>query len=290
MNPREDFRRYMKAIDQPPNRSAENHPGEEHLLAYAQESLGSEEKAGIERHLVDCAPCAEALSDLRDFFGSAREGEPEVSEIEIKRAWKSLARRLPSGRTASSWATSRSTLALAASVVVAVGLGVSTLRLEEQNRELESLLRTRESHLGELARENQRLQESGSRFEADLSELKRPQPNAPIFDLFSREWVQRSGGDSTVAEISVPREARNYVLILSGEGQPRVGEHTLEILDREGKTVWRGEGLRRDPQGNFVITLDRSFLSDGEYRFVLYGKRGNELARVAEYAVRVKNR
>jgi hypothetical protein len=107
--------------------------------------------------------------------------------------------------------------------------------------------------------------------------------------LFSREWVQRTGGDSAVAEITLPRETRNYVLILAGEGQPRVGEHALEILDGEGKTVWRGEGLRRDPQGNFVLTLDRSFLSDGEYRFVLYGKRGSELARVAEYAVRVKN-
>lgn len=289
MNPREDFRRYMKEIDHAPNRSAENHPGEERLLAYAKESLGSEEKAGIERHLAECTPCAEASSDLRDFFGPAREGEPEVSEIEIARAWKSLARRLPSGRTTSSFAASRSTLALAASVVVAVGFGVSTLQLENQKRELESRLSARESRLSELETENQRLQDSGSRFEAELSELKRPQPNSLIFDLFSVDWVQRSGGDSAVAEISVPREARNYVLVLSGEGQPRVGEHALEILDREGKTVWRGEGLTRDPQGNFVITLNRSFLSDGEYRFLLYGKRGSELARAAEYAARVKN-
>jgi hypothetical protein len=279
----------MKAIDPPPSPSAENHPGADQLLACAKESLGSEDKERIERHLVDCAPCAEALSDLRDFFGAPREGEPEVSEIEIARAWKSIARRLPSGQASSSWASSRSTLALAASVVVAVGLGVSTMQLERRNRELEGLLSRRESRLEELETENQRLQESGSRYEAELSELKRPQPNALLIDLFSREWVQRSGGDSAVAEITVPREARSYVLILSGEGQPRAGEHALEIRGGEGKTVWRGEGLRQDPQGNFVITLDRSFLSDREYQFVLYAKRGGELNRVAEYAVRVKN-
>ncbi len=290
MNPREEFTRYMKAVDEAPEPNRANHPGADQLLAYAKETLGRQVADGIERHLVECAQCAEALSDMRDFFGAPREGEPEVSEIEIARAWKSMVRRLPIAPASSSWAISRSILALAASVFLAVGLGVSTLRLERQNRELESLLSTRESRLGELELENQRLQESNSKFEADLSELKRPRPNALLFDLFSREWVQRSGGDNAVAEITVPREAGNYVLILSGEGQPRAGVHALEILDGDGRTVWRGEGLRPDSQGNFVITLDRSFLSDGEYQFVLYGKRGSELARVAEYAVRLKNR
>jgi hypothetical protein len=279
----------MKAIEQPASGSAENHPGPEELLAYAKEALPGEEKDRIERHLADCARCAEASSDMRDFFGSPRDSEPEVSEIEMARAWKAMARRIAAGQELPSWSLTRSTFALAASVVVAVGLGVATLHLETQNRELEGLLSTRESRLEELETENQRLQESGSRFAAELAELKRPQPNAPLFDLFSQEWVQRSGGQDAAAEISLPRGARNYVLILSGEGQRRVGEHALEILDGEGKTVWRGEGLRPDSQGNFVITLDRSFLSDGEYRFALFGKRGDELVRVAEYAVRVRN-
>jgi hypothetical protein len=67
-----------------------------------------------------------------------------------------------------------------------------------------------------------------------------------------------------------------------------MGEHVLEILDGDGRTMWRGEGLRQDPQGNFVLTLARSFLSDGDYRLVLYEKRSGQLARVAEYAVRLK--
>jgi len=289
--PREDFRRYMNALDEPPTgnpASVENHPDQEGLLAYLRESVTKEEKAGIEAHLSECALCAEAFSDLRDFFEPRREGETEASEIEIAREWKSLSRRLP-GRTASSWIPSRSTLALAASVVLAVGLGVSTLQLDRENRELGRQLSTRESRVEELQAENRRLQESGSRSEAELAELKHPRANTHLFDLFSREWVQRSSSSNEIAEISIPREAGNYVLILSGEGQPRAGEHVLEILDREGKTVWRGEGLRRDLQGSLVITLDRSFLKDGEYRLVLYGKRGNGVARVAEYPVRVKH-
>ena len=61
-------------------------------------------------------------------------------------------------------------------------------------------------------------------------------------------------------------------------------------MDGHGRTIWRGEGLRQDSQGNFVLTLSRSFLSDGEYRLVLYQTGKSPLTRVAEYAVRVKSR
>jgi hypothetical protein len=259
--------------------------------------LRLEQGLALDPHFDTCPDCREAqaaYASLRNEMARLEAGEEPppgwmanvIASVERK-GWSDSRRAF--GGAAAPWATSRSALAFAASFVVAVGLGVSTLQLQKQNHELESLLSTRDSRLGKLETENQRLQESGSRFEAELEELKRPQPNAVIFDLFSREWVQRSGAGSAIAELSLPREARGYVLILSGEGRPRVGEHAVEILDREGKAVWRGEGLRRDPQGNFVITLDRSFLRDGEYRFVLYGKRGEALARVAEYAVRVKS-
>jgi hypothetical protein len=280
----------MKAIDAQPEGGAEAHPTEEQLRAYVEQSLGIAEREGIDRHLRDCARCAEALRDARDFFEGPREGEPELSEIEIASAWTSMSRRLPSRQARSRWSIPPSALALAATVLLAVGLGVSTLRLERRNGELESELRARENRVQELETENQRLQESGARFEAELSELESPQPNALLFDLFSTDWVQRSGGGEGVAELVVPQDVRNLVLILSGEGRPRMGEHVLEILDGDGRTMWRGEGLRQDPQGNFVLTLARSFLSDGDYRLVLYENRSGRLMRVAEYAVRLESR
>jgi hypothetical protein len=288
MNSRDELGRYVRAIYRPPDGSAENHPDTEELVAYVTKTLPSTEREAIERHLSECNRCAGALSDVRDFFDAPRAGEPEVSEMERARAFRSLARRLPSGRASSTSAVPRSTLALAASVVLAVGLGVATVQLQRENRDLQSLLTTRETRLQELEAANRRLQESGSRLESELSERRRPQPNALLFDLFSREWVQRSGVDSGVAEITLPPGTRNYVLILSGEGRSRVGEHVLEILDAAGTSVWRGEGFSPDPQGNFVVTLDGSFLGENEYRFVLYRKRGNDLMRVAEYAVRVR--
>jgi hypothetical protein len=288
MNSRDELGRYVRAIYRPPDGSAENHPDTEELVRYVNETLPSAERAAIERHLSECDRCADVLIDLRDFFDAPREGEPEVSEIERTRAWRSLARRLPSDRASSSSAFPRSALALAASVVLAVGLGVATVQLQRENRDLQSLLTTRETRLQELEAANREFQESGSRLESELSERRRPQPNALLFDLFSREWVQRSGVDSGVAEITLPPGTRNYVLILSGEGRTRVGEHVLEILDAAGASVWRGEGLLPDPQGNFVVTLDGSFLGESEYRFVLYRKRGDDLTRVAEYAVRVR--
>ena len=201
-----------------------------------------------------------------------------------------MSRRLPSRRARSGWAIPPSALALAASVLVSVGLGVSTLRLEWRNGELQSQLSARDDRVQELEAENRRIQESGAKLEAELSELKGPQPNSLLFDLFSTDWVQRSGGGNAVAELVLPRDAGNFVLILSGEGRSRIGEHALEIVDGDGRTIWRGEGLRQDPQGNFVLTLSRSFLSDGDYRLVLYQTGKNQPTRVAEYAVRVKSR
>jgi hypothetical protein len=288
MNSGDEFGRYVRAIYRQPDGSADHHPDTEELIAYVNGTLPSTERDAIERHLSECDRCAEVLSDARDFFDAPREGEPELSEIESAGAWRSLARRLPTGHASSSSAVPRSTLALAASVVVAVGLGVATVQLQRENRDLQSLLTTRETRLQELEAANRELQESGSRLESELSERRRPQPNALLFDLFSREWVQRSGVDSGVAEITLPPGTRSYVLILSGEGRSRAGEHVLEILDAAGTTVWRGVGLLPDPQGNFVVTLDGSFLGESEYRFVLYRKRGDALTRVAEYAVRVR--
>jgi hypothetical protein len=288
MNSRDEFGRYVRAVYRPPNEGADSHPDTEELITYVNETLPSTERDAIERHLSECHPCAETLSDVRDFVDAPREGELDVSEIERARAWRSLARRLPSDRAKATSAVPRSTLALAASVVLAVGLGIATVQFQRENRDLQSLLKTRETRLEELETANRRLQESGSRLESELSELRRPQPNALLVDLFSREWVQRSGVDSGVAEITLPPGTRNYVLILSGEGRSRAGEHVLEILDAEGTIVWRGEGLLPDPQGNFVVTLEGSFLGENEYRFVLYRKRGEDLTRVAEYAVRVR--
>jgi hypothetical protein len=269
----------MKAI--------ESHPGAEQLRAYVERSLGAEEREGIDLHLRGCANCADQMSDYRDFFEPPREDEPELSEIEIASAWKSMSRRLPSRQARSAWSVPPSALALAASVILAVGLGVATLRLDRRNGELESQLRSQESRVQELETENQRLQQSGAKVEAELAELRSPQPNVLLFDLFSTDWVQRSGGGNAVTEIALPPEARNVVLILSGEGRSRKGEHALEIRDGEGRVIWRGENLRQDAQGNFVLTLGRSFLNDGEYRLVLYDRGSDPLTRVAEYVVRV---
>jgi hypothetical protein len=280
----------MKAIDAQPKGGAEAHPSAEQLRAYAERSLESAATGEIVNHLRECARCTEEVGDLRDFFEGPRQGESELGEIDVTRAWTSMSRRLPSRRPRAGWAIPSSALALAASVLVAAGLGVSMLRLERRNSDLENQLRARDDRVEELETENQRLQESGEKFEAELSELRSPQPNALLFDLFSTDWIQRSGGANPVTEIALPQDARQFVLILSGEGRTRTGEHVLEIADRDGRTIWRGEGLRQDAQGNFVLTLSRSFLSDGDYRLVLYEQGKSQLARVAEYAVRVKSR
>jgi hypothetical protein len=290
MNPRNELRQYMKAIDERAEGSGDEHPRAEELRAYVEGSLAEKGMRAVEGHVAGCALCAEELRDLKDFFEPIREGEREVSELEIAQAWRSVGSRIDRGRSRSWASVAGSPFALAASLLLAVALGVASIRMEGRNRDLESRLTGRESRLEELESEVERLQATSSRLEGELARLRSPQPNALVVDLFSRAWAQRSGGDVAPAEIVVPPEAERFVVILAGEGWKPSDDHVLEIVDDRGERIWRAEGLKPDGQGSFVVAFERSFLSGGSYRFLLLARRGSDLVQLAEYPFRVTYR
>ena len=81
--------------------------------------------------------------------------------------------------------------------------------------------------------------------------------------------------------------------LLERQAQPPVGTHSvcnqaIEILDRNGQLRWRGVGLEPSGDGTFVVTLDRTFLTQGEHRFQLYGLKGTSSSKVAEYLIRIE--
>lgn len=170
--------------------------------------------------------------------------------------------------------------------------------LEEENRRLREQAResrpTDDPGAGELAaseQENERLRGQlealRQRHESELAELRRPQLNAPLYDVLPQEMTVRSAAGREVTRIELPPGKRSFTLILNGEGLPPYPRYDIEIRRRGGKTVWRGRGLRQEGGGNFVLTLDRSFLGEGRYTLRLLGRSAEGTQAVAEYDISV---
>ncbi|MCI0491107.1 MAG: hypothetical protein L0229_31345 [Blastocatellia bacterium] len=217
--------------------------------------------------------------------------------------------------------SSRAALALAASLLLVAGLALLwAILLRQENQELADRLRAQEkdstTQLENLERENRQLQERTSTLEqnaqradelerenrrlqeredalrddlqTEIARLREPEVNAPIFDIFSREFIRRSGSEEGMNRIKVSPAAQSIVLILSGEGQTDATGYLIELVDRSGRRLWRSAKLKRDGQGNFVIRLNRELLGKGEYRLKLYGQEKDGSKMLSEYPVVVE--
>jgi hypothetical protein len=297
---KEEFRQYMKAVGEEFENNPGRHLSEDELIEYQRGRLEETEREKVQAHLVQCDVCLEAFKDVNDFFDPTREGEEAISEREIDQEWKAFWQRVqaeeeaparaPGLRRAGFWFGPRATFALAASVVLAIGFTVFwALQLRQETQQLARQLQTEQTRLKELEQENHRLQEQASaieqNYESQLAQLRQPQLNLSLYDIYSRESIQRSGEGSEVNPVKVPPTARSFSLILNGEGQPEYPDYVIEIVDQKKQVRWRGAGLRRDIQGNFTMMLDRTFLSPGEYRLKLYGQKGGRSRGIAEYII-----
>lgn len=293
----EDLRRYMQALDDESSGTLEDHPGLAELIAYTQGSLEETATAEVRDHLRQCDACVATAEDARDFFEPGRQGEVAASDIETAREWKALWQRVDADRRATAprpgllqGFSARALFALAASVVVAFGFTAFwAISLREEMAALRGSQETREAELkarlGQLEGDNQKLRELGQRFETQMAALANPQVNVPIYDVLPVDAGLRSGGASEAARVSVPQTAKHFILILNGAGQPDYQDYALEIVDRDNRAIWKGERLKRDAQGSFVITMERSFLRPGRYRLLLYGAKAGALTKIAEYTI-----
>ncbi len=104
--------------------------------------------------------------------------------------------------------------------------------------------------------------------------------NTPIYDVFPSDAVVRSS-EQSANKLIVPNAAKSVVLILNAAGRAEFPIYQASLLNGAGKTVWRGGGLRKDAMGNFTLTISRTALKTGNYRFKL--SSGSQ--SVAEYPV-----
>jgi hypothetical protein len=238
-------------------RGPATHPDPDELAAYHAAELPPERERRIQDHLAACRECAgllldlDGLADPETAAGSGLAGKEAVWQRlrqEIQPApGKDVFGAAPvtpirrAGVSSPRWLH-----ALAASLLIAtVGLSLWVAALRRT-----------------------------------VDELSRPQPNAPLLDLYS--GVARGEGSGRPA-LTVPADARLFTLILNPAGR-RSTRYRVVIERAAGGEVWSGE-LEPNPFGSLSLTLSRRALGPGDYRIRLLAE-GGEL--IEEYALRVE--
>lgn len=292
-----------------------NHPPDEELIGYFKGTLPEAVHDTVQAHLLGCDHCLETLADVRDFFELHRRGEQMISE-DIDQQWKAVADRIREFPAAAAPVSVKATerprrataavLALAAMVVIALLLGLLALSQRRQKQMLAQQLQraNQDKATTQLEKEglSQRLKDLEQET-ADLNDKSRvgmstptPQPalngkaelNIPIYDLYARDFAERSSGKTDANIIKPPPTAKSIVLILNGGTVTSSSSYGVEIFAPNGHSLWRGKGLRKDRLGNLILKLDRGLLAQGTHKLKLYSTDGQSGKAVAEYLLRVE--
>jgi len=291
-----------------------HHPSDEQLISYFADKLPEAAHENVQAHLVDCDKCLELFKDVRDFFETHREDDEVIAESRFS-AWTVLWKKIREEKDEKapqaifarrSRTNALAAVAIAAMLLVVLALGILVIRQRRQEqklageleraRQLNNELQANQENLAtrtkELELENLRLQEQARVTEESgtpqRTGARKPELNPPIYDLYARNFTQRSGNQSEVNSIKVPASAGSIILILNGEGLAPSSTYGVEIVNDPGKLIWRARGLRRGQLGNLTLTIDRSFLRLGTYRLKLYGQEGWSSKALAEYVMRIE--
>jgi len=237
----------------------ETHPEPETLAAYHAGKLGEAEARRLQDHLLACRECAALLLDL-DGLADPGFGAGSLSVTDREALWGRIAGEIRKAEASAlapvipirrAVPPTRWLQALAAALLVAtVGLSVWVA----------SLRRTVEA-------------------------LNRPEPNAPVIDLYS--GASRSAG-SPPPGATIPRDFRFFTVILHPPHARSTSRYRVEITHAGGGSVWSRDGVAPDPLGPLPLTLTRSLIGPGEYRIRLFEGTGNPREPLVDYGLRVE--
>jgi len=295
---------------------------EEQFVRAVTGEMGRQERAQMASHLVACSDCAEEYRILRSLRPLAEQAEailatstaPEAPEIRPNQRAAERASERPSAfwqRFAALVSPTRAAFALVALLLISLALGLllvllpqgSDREIAQLNRELaerdralasvrESLDATRKQ-LEEAIRRSERERPGGgskqyedeiAKLRQSIAELSRPQLDVPIVDLDPSNPT-RGNTTGEAVKIEPPPTANFFTLILNVAGQPPASTYAVEILDSNGKRVWRGQRLRMGRDHSVNLTLARRMFPAGRYLIKLYGLRDAKQEPVADYPV-----
>jgi hypothetical protein len=294
---------------------------EESLERLATGDATSQERAQAASHLAVCSDCVAEYRVLRSLSPLAEQAEAILAASGIGQRPRAV--RGEDTRPAAFWRSfatlvspARATFAFAALLLISLALGLwlvllrpgndrEVARLNREMAERDRALASVKESLDETRRrldetirryeqeksagDSKRYEDEIARLRQTVTELSRPQLDAPIVDLDPSDKT-RGNTASDAARIEAPPTANIITLILNVSGQQPHSTYAVEILDSNGKQVWRGQRLRKGPDYSVNLTIARRMIPAGRYLIKLYGLRDGKQALVADYPVLINYR
>ena len=112
--------------------------------------------------------------------------------------------------------------------------------------------------------------------------------NVPIVEVLPSGGVVR-GDDSSLPTVMLSDRASRLVLILVSEVDPGPVPLAIEATGTDGTVFWSGEGLVRDPRGEYTVSL--TVPKDIEIlNLSVFALDGNERREIDSYRLRIERR
>lgn len=307
-DPQSELKAAIEDIADEERRHEAMHLTADELMTYARGGMPAEEEARAADHLVWCNRCTASLLTVEAF------DEVEISDAEVAAAWEKMKASLGRRRAgARAWPRERPhfiqafgpahAYGIAASLLIAlIAVGAWSITLHRDSRRLAAALGSQSEspdraaaagiQTGAGTPSELRRVEGYERQIAELQQqvdtLSEPQTNVVIADLYPADGTRGSG--SAVTTIDVPSGANVFAVILNGFADRSHPDYHVDIFDRRGTRIWRGEKLRRTEFGNFTLALPRRLLPAGQYRLRLSGISRGQATLLEEYSILVRYR
>src|SRR5262249_25760136 len=153
---------------------------------------------------------------------------------------------------------------------------------------LEARLGQAERNAGDqLKQEREQRAQSEARAQAlqhRLNDLQQTRQNVPIYGRTLAS--EKGGGDDW--QLSIPGDAKTFWLSLTRSKPYEFPEYSIELFDRQGRSVAERHGLRPVDSGYLSFALSRSEAPAGKYSLLLYGHRGKSKQRLGEYELSLR--
>ena len=303
---------------------------EDMLASAAAGELNQSERERIADHLATCSDCAKeyrAISSVKSWADevSVNAGTPPIAlPASDKRHRRpiAVASMLREPRMRSRPLTFYLPYAIAAaSLILSLALGALLISKWRENQHLvaESKHSAGDIETAEALAESRRLleettrrvdQESAARRVAEEELARRdatersssrtkkrsvpgqrlvPDVNVPIIDLNPQD-AGRGAQNSRAATIHLPPDTDLFTLILNLTGEDSSRDYSLEVTDRNNRTISVARDLRKSPYNNFTVAMRQRSFPAGEYRLKIYGLRDGRRELIEEYAIHLTYR